>query len=321
VNSLTPGQSYRLVVFAKSSISGQFGGNKTVSVTVASNSSPGTTPPTDPNPTPPTDPGAPPPGGGGPNANTRVSVNRTALYFGGTNNGSLLSGTQTAVITFTQGSSTWTVTSDQTWLTITPASGNGNGTFNVSVNAGSYPNGTTKTATLTITSPGVPNSPLTVPVQLKVTATTTPPTGFMDTPVDNSTGVVGALPVTGWAIDDIGIKSVAIWRDPLPGEPASTANGKVFIGTAAQIDGARPDVEGANPRPFNYQAGWGYMLLTNFLPNQGNGTFKLYAIATDTEGNAVTVGSKTITCDNAHAVKPFGTIDTPDQGGSASGTA
>jgi hypothetical protein len=321
VNSLTPGQSYRIVVFAKSAISGQFGGNKTVNVTVSSNSSPGTTPPTDPNPNPPPDPGAPPPGGGGPNANTRVAVNRTGLFFGGTNNGSLLSGSQTAVITFTQGSSTWTVTSDQTWLTVSPSSGNGNGTVNVSVNAGSYPNGTTRTATLTITSPGVPNSPLTVPVQLKVTTTTSAPGGFFDTPVDNSTGVVGALPVTGWAIDDIGLKSVAIWRDPLPGEPASTANGKVFIGTAAQIDGARPDVEGTNPMPFNYQAGWGYMLLTNFLPNQGNGTFKLYAIATDAEGNAVTLGSKTITCDNAHAVKPFGTIDTPDQGGSASGNA
>src|SRR5262249_30922129 len=47
--------------------------------------------------------------------------------------------------------------------------------------------------------------------------------------------------------------------------------------------------------------------------------FKLYAIAADTEGNAVTIGSKTITCDNAHAVKPFGTIDTPDQGGTVSG--
>ena len=61
------------------------------------------------------------------------------------------------------------------------------------------------------------------------------------------------------------------------------------------------------------------MLLTNFLPNQGNGIYKLYAIATDKEGNAVTLGTKTITCDNAHAVKPFGTIDTPAQGGTASG--
>jgi hypothetical protein len=71
--------------------------------------------------------------------------------------------------------------------------------------------------------------------------------------------------------------------------------------------------------PLNYQAGWGYMMLTNFLPYQGNGTFTIYANATDKEGKTVTLGSKTIHCDNANAVKPFGAIDTPGQGGIASG--
>jgi hypothetical protein len=61
------------------------------------------------------------------------------------------------------------------------------------------------------------------------------------------------------------------------------------------------------------------MMLTNFLPNQGNGAYTLYATATELEGNTVTVGSKTITGDNAHAVKPFGAIDTPAQGGTISG--
>jgi hypothetical protein len=55
--------------------------------------------------------------------------------------------------------------------------------------------------------------------------------------------------------------------------------------------------------PQNYQGGWGYMLLTNFLPGGGNGVYTLSAI----------------TVDNANAVKPFGAIDTPAQGGSASG--
>ena len=321
VNSLTPGSSYRLVVFVKSAVSGQFAANATVHVTVASNSNPASPPPTDPNPTPPTDPGAPPTGPtGGPNANTRVALNRTALYFGGTSNGSVLSGAQTATVTFSQGSSTWSVSSNVNWLTITPASGNGSGTFSVSVNAGSYPNGSALNGTLTITAPGVPNSPVTLPVQLIVRATVTAPFGSFDSPADGTTGVAGALPVTGWALDDISVTNIGIWRDPVPGEPASSANGKVFIGTATMVDGARPDVESQNPAPFNYQAGWGYMMLSNFLPNQGNGTFKLYAIATDVEGNTTVIGSKTITGDNAHAVDPFGTIDTPDQGGTASGS-
>lgn len=322
VNNLTPGASYRLVVYARSTVSGLFSANKTVHITVSSNSPPAQPGPTDPNNPPLPDPGAGPGPGGGcaPNVNTRVAVNRSALYFGGTNNGGLLTAAQSAAVTFTQGCSTWTVSSDQAWVTVSPSSGNGNGTFNVSIAAGSYPNGTVKNATLTITGAGVPNSPLTIPVQLKISAATSAPTGFFDTPVDNTTGVVGALPVTGWALDDIGLANVGIYRDPLPGEPASSGNGKVFIGFANAVDGARTDVEAQNQAPFRYQAGWGYMLLTNFLPNQGNGTFKLYAIATDVEGKTTILGSKTITCDNANATKPFGTIDTPDQGGTASGS-
>ena len=68
------------------------------------------------------------------------------------------------------------------------------------------------------------------------------------------------------------------------------------------------------------------MMLTNFLPGsgsqaRGNGTYKLYAIATDVEGKQTTLGSKTITVDNAHAAKPFGAIDTPGQGETIGGSA
>jgi hypothetical protein len=63
------------------------------------------------------------------------------------------------------------------------------------------------------------------------------------------------------------------------------------------------------------------MMLTNYLPFQGNGTFTIYAKATDKEGNEVTLESKTITCDNANAMKPFGAIETPVQGGTASGSS
>ena len=95
----------------------------------------------------------------------------------------------------------------------------------------------------------------------------------------------------------------------------------MFIGDAVQVDGARPDIDAARSLPFDYQAGWGYLLLTNMLPRQGNGTFKLFAYADDVDGHHVLLGSKTITCDNAHSLRPFGAIDTPTQGGVVSGTA
>ncbi|NIN35596.1 MAG: hypothetical protein GTO60_11120, partial [Gammaproteobacteria bacterium] len=176
-------------------------------------------------------------------------------------------------------------------------------------NAGTY------TGTITIRDPNAANSPQTVTVTLNVyqAGSTTGPFGEFATPGDNST-VMSSIPVTGWVLDDIGVESVKIYR----GEVGNL----VYIGDAVLVEGARPDVEQAYPHyPMNYKAGWGYMMLTNFLPNGGNGTYTIYAKAIDSEGNQVTLGSKTITVDNANAVKPFGAIDTPTQGGTASGSS
>jgi len=89
-----------------------------------------------------------------------------------------------------------------------------------------------------------------------------------------------------------------------------TYTGTIFItyGSTSSVfvDGARPDVETAFPGyPFNYRAGWGYMLLTNFFPNGGSGTYTLSAAATDVEGNTVTLGAKTIFCDNSQCGQTF----------------
>jgi hypothetical protein len=139
--------------------------------------------------------------------------------------------------------------------------------------------------------------------------------------------IAGAIPVTGWALDSIEVLKVDIWREPVPGE-ATGPNGLVYIGDAVFSFGARPDVQAANPTlPLNTRGGWGYQMLTNFLPNAsgsgptGNGIYKLHAIAHNKGGVSVDLGTKTITVDNTHAAKPFGTIDTPSQGGTPSGNA
>jgi hypothetical protein len=145
------------------------------------------------------------------------------------------------------------------------------------------------------------------------------PFGSFDTP-EHGAIARGSIPVTGWALDDFGVISVKIYREKSTESGEKTNGALVFIGDADFVENARPDVEEAFPGyPNNHAAGWGYMMLTNFLPNHGNGTFKIHAVATDVEGNQTTLGIKTIICDNAHAVKPFGTIDTPTQGGTASG--
>ncbi len=138
-----------------------------------------------------------------------------------------------------------------------------------------------------------------------------PPFGDFTSPLDGST-VSGSVPVTGWVIDDIWVEQIRIYREE--------KGLLIYIGDAAKVDGARPDIEFKYPdNPESFKAGWGYMLLTNLLPDGGNGRFTLYAKATDIEGNDISLGSKTITCDNANSVKPFGAIDTPTLGGIASG--
>lgn len=139
----------------------------------------------------------------------------------------------------------------------------------------------------------------------------TPPFGSLDTPL-NGAVVSGSIPVSGWALDNNGVVSVKIYRN----------KGKmpVYIGDAVFVRGARPDVEKAYPEyPFRTSAGWGYMMLTNILPERGNGTFIITAVAVDLAGNATTLGTRAIHVDNAHGVKPFGAIDTPTPGGTASG--
>lgn len=144
------------------------------------------------------------------------------------------------------------------------------------------------------------------------------PFGSFDTPSPDGAQVAGSIAVSGWALDDVQVKRVGIYRDPVAGE----ALPRIFIGDAVFVVGARPDVERTYPStPFNTRAGWGYLLLTNMLPNQGKGIFRLHAIAEDVEGNTTELGVKTIVAANDTATFPFGAIDTPGQGEAVSGAS
>lgn len=149
-----------------------------------------------------------------------------------------------------------------------------------------------------------------------IVAAPTAPFGHVDTPAD-AASVAGELGVTGWALDNAGIRDVRVYRNPVAGE----APGRVLIGVADFVRGARPDVQAAYPSmPNSDRAGWGLMILTNMLPNQGNGTFVLSAVATNLAGLETVIGQRSITGVNATSELPFGTIDTPGQGQEVSGT-
>jgi len=245
-----------------------------------------------------------------------IGLSRQALSFGAVAGG-VATGAQ-SVLLGNAGEDTlsWTAGSNKAWLSVDPTFGTNAAKLQVSVNPAGLAAGI-QTGTITVSDPDASNSPKEITVTLRILAagTSSVPFGDFATPINGTVGITGAIPVTGWVLDDVESTKVEIWREPIAGEAA----GIKFIGDAVFVEGARPDVEALYPAsPLNYRSGWGYMMLTNFLPGQGNGTYVIYAFATDKEGNSVLMDSKTITCDNAHAVKPFGTIDTPPQGGDAS---
>jgi hypothetical protein len=256
-----------------------------------------------------------------------IAASPSLLHFGASKAGAAgalqaVTSAQPVTVSFAGAATTWTASANQPWIQLTNASGSGAGQFSVSIADPSNVLGGAPAAGATVTiTPGTPGAPsATVSIALTIDQTgvsTAAPFGSFDTPTDGSTGVAGSIAVTGWALDDVEVSRVRITRDPVAGEPPGT---QIYIGDGVFIPGARPDVAAAyGTLPRSVRAGWGYLLLTNFLPTQGNGTFRLSAYADDLDGHTTLLGSKTITCTNSTSMAPFGAIDTPAQGAVVSG--
>lgn len=245
----------------------------------------------------------------------RIGLDRTSLNFTCDYAGQNVVSQSFTITNLGGGNPGWTLSGSREWLQFTSVPGKADEKVFTSVCSESLAPGTYQ-GKIIVSSVLADNSPL----EVTVTLTVKPgkpgpgvelPFGAFDTPADGAE-VRSSIPVTGWALDDTGVESVQLYR--------AVGNSLAFIGEAVFVEGARPDVVNAFPGyPNHTKAGWGYMLLTNLLP-EGDGQYTIYAIAVDYDGNQTTLGSKTITVDNAHAVKPFGAIDTPAQGGMAQGS-
>jgi Tol biopolymer transport system component len=263
-----------------------------------------------------------------------IAVDKASLKFGAaTNGGAFVAQTAPQIVRLSKsgvGTVTWTAASDQPWIQVSPASGTDSASLSIGVapTAGLPPSGTVS-GNIVVTLTGAVNTlpPIPVTLTLVPNGTTTAPVGVVDTPTDNRTGVTGAVPFTGWALDDVEVTRLSICRDAFgaevaPVDPNCGGSAEIFVGFAVFIDGARPDVVSAFPGlPLASRAGWGFMVLTNMLPGQGNGTYRFTMRAQDREGTWVVLGRRTMTCANSSARLPFGTLDTPFQGGTASGTS
>jgi phosphodiesterase/alkaline phosphatase D-like protein len=248
---------------------------------------------------------------------SRDRLNFNAVRRG--SNGHLVTGAQTLLIDNSGGGTlNWSISTDVDWLSVSPDWGTGSQMVEVSAHPPKGMPVGSHSGSIRITDPNSSNGMVTVEVQLTIykKETTAPPFGTFETP-GNGAAVVGNISITGWVLDDIEVTGVKIYQT----QEGKKGGRLEEIGEATLVDGARPDIEANFPGyPLNYQAGWGYLLMTNLLPNQGSGTFTLVVKATDKEGHIVSLGKKTISVDNADAKKPFGAIDTPGTGEIASGS-
>src|SRR5436305_11759326 len=82
------------------------------------------------------------------------------------------------------------------------------------------------------------------------------PIGLIDTPINGSTGLAGAINFTGWALSHATVAQVALCREPVTGEPnvtdphcllSSSPTGLIYLGNAVLVPGVRPDVAAAYP--------------------------------------------------------------------------
>jgi hypothetical protein len=250
-----------------------------------------------------------------------IALSRSALIYKSLISGPKTPAQQIYINNIGGGSLTWTASASRSWISVNPGNGTGNGLLTIGVNpaglsAGSY------SGTVTVSDPNALVQNAVITVSLNVSSSGSSPFGVFDIPATGST-VRGSIAISGWALDDIGTAKVEVRRNPVAGDPAEAigADGLIYIGDAVFVDGARPDIETAFPGyPMNSRGGWGYLMLTYGLPDKGNGTVTLHAVAWDVDGHRADLGEKTITANNRNHTKPFGTIDTPGQGGTAYGS-
>jgi hypothetical protein len=258
--------------------------------------------------------------------NVSLTLSKTSIDVGATSTGSAISPAQTILVSGLSGDTVaWSIASASPELNVVKSTDGRS--FTVALKPGSYTAGLfADSVVLSTTTPGYSGATLTVTEHISLPGTTRPPQGAVDTPADGAS-VAGEVPITGWAVDDIGLASLSVCRAPVLGEttPAAPAQcgglNNIFIGSGTFVSGARPDVLAQFPgTPLNDQAGWGYMLLSNMLPGGGNETYSISVVASDVDGHSVEIGRRTIIGVNAMSMLPFGTIDTPTQGQTVSGT-
>ncbi len=213
------------------------------------------------------------------------------LNFGVTSNGRATPSQRLRIRVVGRGRIGWTATSSDPAVVLSRASGTGSAEIDVSVSTGA-PGTTDRRGSITIASPQSSTPRITVPVLVRpINGAGAPPYGAIGVPVDGST-VKGPVDIAGWALDDLGVTKVEVWREPGPWDPP-TASGLIRVG--GTVHGSRPDVDALFPdAPLLDQAAWYLRLDTTKLAGPEPRTCRLHVIVTDVEGQVTDLGVRSV---------------------------
>ncbi|MDQ3487011.1 MAG: phospholipase D-like domain-containing protein, partial [Acidobacteriota bacterium] len=210
-------------------------------------------------------------GGQGTGGTPTVTLDLTSLSFGATmRTGSFesASGAQTVRLRRNgTGQIAWIASASEPWITVAPSSGSGDGDLVVGIRyVPGLPTSGEVRGIVVVDVTGAANAlpPIQVVLRLSQTGLATEPFGSFDTPVDGSRNVTGSIAVTGWALDDLQVTSVRIYRNCLPIDAGRCQNALgeqlFYIADAGFVEGSRPDVQASHPSlPNSSRAGWGYL--------------------------------------------------------------
>ena len=219
----------------------------------------------------------------------KIGLSRQTLNFGAMVGG-VATKAQSVIVSNTGGGTlAWAASSDKSWLSASPASGTGTAVIQVSVNPAGLSAGT-QTGKITVSDPNASNTPQEITVTMTVLAVGmgAVPFGDFATPLDGTTGVTGAIPVTGWVLTPLP-KTV-----PKDGSTIDVYVDSVKLGNLATppnvYNQRRQDVADAFPGLNNTDGAVGaYFLNTTAYPD---GVHTIFWIATDDAGQADGIGSR-----------------------------
>ena len=189
-----------------------------------------------------------------------MALDKTALRFGAVTTGTALS-SQTAaqVVRLTQsGHGDGDVDGDVEPAVAAGQPGVGERVGDLSISVVAVPGlpvGSRVAGAITLTVTGASNAPGPIAVSLNLIQDGTSARAVRrrgHAAGQPGTGVTGAIPFTGWALDDVEVTRVMVCRAAVGGEvapvdPNCGGAAQIFVGFAVFIDGARPDVAALYP--------------------------------------------------------------------------